>query len=149
MSSRRELIQYALSLFGLAAIGCDDGTTEDDAGPGGGTDAGPGGGTDAGPGGGTDAGPGGGDGGGGGMCVMVAFTIGDDHTRPHAEGISFPAADVTAGVEKTYDIQGASLHPHTLTVTAADFAALARGEMVMITSSFDARHDHLVTLWCA
>ncbi len=82
------------------------------------------------------------------MCVSVTFSVGSDHMAPHAEGRSFPADDVTIGEERTYDIQGASGHPHTLVVTPAHFAMLAAGESVTITSSRDAGHTHDVTLQC-
>ncbi|MFK8002710.1 MAG: hypothetical protein AB8H86_24205 [Polyangiales bacterium] len=83
------------------------------------------------------------------MCMNVTFIMGDDHPLPHAEGIEFPAADVIAGVEVTYDITGASRHPHTLVVTPEHFARLAAGEAVTIESSFDNRHVHDVTLMCS
>ena len=82
------------------------------------------------------------------MCMNVTFIMGNEHRVPHAEGLVFPAADVIAGVEVTYDITGASQHPHTLTVGPEDFARLAAGEAVTIRSSFDNRHVHDVTLMC-
>ena len=82
------------------------------------------------------------------MCVNVTFIMGEDHRQPHAEGLEFPASDVIAGVEKTYDITGASRHPHSLVVRAEDFARLANGEAVTIRSSHDARHSHDVILQC-
>ncbi|MCB9603259.1 MAG: hypothetical protein H6720_23330 [Sandaracinus sp.] len=63
--------------------------------------------------------------------------------------IMVSAADVSAGTERTYDIQGTSRHTHMVTVTAADFAALGRGETVMVTSTSGAGHTHVVTLMCA
>ena len=82
------------------------------------------------------------------MCVSVMFTVGSDHDTPHATGLSFPAADVIAGEEMTYDIRGSSAHPHMLTVTAADFTTLAGGGSVTITSTNDNGHTHDVTLQC-
>jgi hypothetical protein len=52
-------------------------------------------------------------------------------------------------VEKTYDIQGISAHPHMVTLTAAHFQTLADGQTVMVTSTNDAAHDHLITIVCA
>jgi len=73
--------------------------------------------------------------------------VGTNHsTAPHS--LSIDAADFTAAAEKTYNIQGASAHPHTIVVTAANFAALKRGESVNITSSTDNMHSHVVTLSC-
>jgi hypothetical protein len=54
---------------------------------------------------------------------------------------------VSAGVEKAYDIQGTSPHPHTVTVSADNFAALANGESVDIDST-EGGHVHTVTLVC-
>ena len=67
----------------------------------------------------------------------------------HGHAAVIPAADVAAGVMKTYDIKGASSHPHTITVTAAMFAMLKAGTMVVVPSSNDAGHTHNVTVTCA
>lgn len=58
-------------------------------------------------------------------------------------------ADVLAGEERAYDITGFGDHPHTLTVTAADFATLRESGRVEVRSSTDDRHDHVVTLRCS
>jgi hypothetical protein len=65
-----------------------------------------------------------------------------------AHEMTVSSADVQAGVDKTYNIQGASMHPHTVTLTAADFTALAGGGTVTKTSSSDAMHTHEVTVTC-
>lgn len=57
--------------------------------------------------------------------------------------------DVAAGTEREYDIQGASPHTHTVIVTAGNFATLATGESVVVTSSRDAGHTHSITISCA
>ncbi len=140
-----------MATLALVAVGCgdDDATGADSGVADAGSDAMP---TDTG---GTDSGEmDAGDidsGGGGEMCVSITFVVGDDHPQPHAEGISFPAEHVAMGVEQVYDIQGASAHPHTLTVTPDNFAALARGETVTITSTNDGLfpHTHDVMLTCA
>lgn len=80
-----------------------------------------------------------------GACTTTNSVISANHGHVAA----IPAADVTAGVQKTYDIMGASLHPHTITVTAAMFAMLKAGSMVVVTSSNDAAHTHNVTVTCA
>ena len=164
MPSRRDFIEGSVAALALAAVGCgdDDGMTGVDSGTrdSGGTDSAvppDTGGMDAGgmdsgvDAGGTDSGTDAGDMDTGSMmCVNITFVVGTDHPRPHAEGISFPADHVAMGVEQTYDITGASAHPHTLVVTPADFAALARGETVTITSSRDGSrpHTHDVMLTC-
>ena len=72
--------------------------------------------------------------------------IGTNH--PQAHEMTESEADVQAGVDKTYNIQGASLHPHTVTLTAADFTVLAGGGSVTKTSSTDAMHTHEGTVTC-
>lgn len=90
-------------------------------------------------GGGTDAG-----GGEGGSTCSPNATIGENH----GHSISVPSADVLAGVARSYDIQGTSMHPHTVEVTAAQFAELASGTTVTVTSSTDAAHTHSVVIMC-
>jgi hypothetical protein len=55
--------------------------------------------------------------------------------------------EVMAGVQLDYDIRGASLHTHTVTLSAADYATLAGGGQVMVDSSFGT-HMHTVTVIC-
>lgn len=54
-----------------------------------------------------------------------------------------PAADMAAKADRTYDVQGIAGHPHELTVTAADFAKLERGEGVSIRTTRDESDAHL------
>lgn len=70
-------------------------------------------------------------------------------TGNHGHSLSIPQADVDAGAEKTYSIAGDSPHDHEVTVTAADFMALASGGAVTITATSDGTHDHDVTISCA
>jgi hypothetical protein len=67
----------------------------------------------------------------------------------HGHAMTVPAADVIAGVQKDYQIQGGSGHPHTVTVTAAMFATLQQNTQVVVTSTVDAGHSHQVTIRCA
>jgi hypothetical protein len=47
-----------------------------------------------------------------------------------------PVSDVTAGVERIYDIQGDNTgHGHTVTVTPDDFTALDAGTVLTLESS--------------
>ncbi|MFK7989611.1 MAG: hypothetical protein AB8I08_26575 [Sandaracinaceae bacterium] len=88
----------------------------------------------------------------GGSCADLSFDIGDPHPAGFRHNLVIELADVQAGVERTYQIQGESPHPHTLVVTAADFAVLAGGGSVTINSSEDMGfdlHDHPVTISCA
>jgi hypothetical protein len=66
----------------------------------------------------------------------------------HGHALRVPAADVTAARPKTYSIQGRSGHNHAVTLTAAHFAAIARGVPVTVTSSNNG-HTHTVTVGCA
>lgn len=56
--------------------------------------------------------------------------------------------DVDAAADKTYDIQGGSAHTHEVTVTAADFATLAGGGSVTLTTTTGAAHMHTITVTC-
>jgi 3',5'-cyclic AMP phosphodiesterase CpdA len=67
----------------------------------------------------------------------------------HGHVLEVTAADVTAAVEKTYDIRGAASHSHSVTITAADFATLAGGTGVQIVSTTGDGHTHTVSVSCA
>lgn len=67
----------------------------------------------------------------------------------HGHTLSVSRDDVTAGVEKTYDITGSSAHPHAVTVTAAMFRRLQGAEAVSATSTPGGGHMHSVTILCA
>jgi hypothetical protein len=81
------------------------------------------------------------DGSGGGSC-KAAIGMNHGHTMP------LSAADVMAGVDKTYDIQGSSAHSHTVDISAANFADMTPGSVFVATSSTDAGHSHDVTITC-
>ena len=90
-----------------------------------------------------------------GLCAEngVTTTIEDNHPNGF-HVFEVPVADVTAGVEKTYDIQGNNTgHGHTVTVTAENFEALDTGVLVSLTSSDTGAvgmdHTHPVTLSCS
>ncbi|HEX3758736.1 MAG TPA: hypothetical protein VHW23_08510 [Kofleriaceae bacterium] len=79
-------------------------------------------------------------------CTMngTVSTIGANHG--HVLLVS--KQDVTAGVDKTYDITGTANHPHSVTVTAAMFGMLKNDTTVMTTSTTDASHNHPITVMC-
>jgi hypothetical protein len=77
-------------------------------------------------------------------CATTAAAIADNH----GHAITVSIADVNAGVDKTYQIQGASGHPHTVMIKAADFAKLKTMFTVTVVSSLDANHTHTVTVTC-
>ena len=78
-------------------------------------------------------------------CGITNAAIGSNH----GHSISVPIADVNAGVDKTYQIQGSSTHPHSVLITAANFAALKMMGSISVMSSQDAMHRHAVTVTCA
>jgi hypothetical protein len=99
-----------------------------------------------------------------GVCVAGALTAacgGDDDDDDNAgascksaigtnHGHTMPlsSADVMAGVDKTYGIQGSSAHSHTVEITAAAFANMTPGSVYVLESSTDAGHSHEVTITC-
>lgn len=71
----------------------------------------------------------------------------------HGHTLTVSAADVNAAVDKTYNIQGTSPHPHMITITAAQFNMLKGSSTasVTVTSTSDGSpaHTHSVTVTCA
>src|SRR5437868_2050294 len=63
----------------------------------------------------------------------------------HGHVLAVSKAEVAAAADKTYDITGTAGHSHTVTVTAANFAALARNEAVTVISSVTV-HTHTVNI---
>jgi len=96
-----------------------------------------------------DSGPntGNGQGNNGADCLANGTTsnIGSNHGHT----LTVSKADVEAGSEKTYSIQGGSSHNHTIRVTAAHFTDLKSNKSVTVTSSTDNSHTHSVTISCA
>ena len=66
----------------------------------------------------------------------------------HGHVLVVSKADVAAGIDKTYNIQGVALHDHTVTVTAAQFAMLAANTSISTVSS-PTVHTHGITVTCA
>ncbi len=67
----------------------------------------------------------------------------------HGHMLVVDKADVVAGMNKTYDITGSSMHSHSVTLTAADFMTLAQNQQIMVTSTTGGAHTHSVTVTCA
>ena len=67
----------------------------------------------------------------------------------HGHTLQVSAADVQAGTEKEYSIQGGSGHNHLVTVTAANFTSLKNNQQIQIGSSSGGGHTHSVTISCA
>ncbi len=155
MLTRKAFIHAALASVGAVALGCGDSNTSASGGTGGtgtgGTGTGGTGGATGGTGGatggtgGATGGTGGATGGtGGAPPTGCAETIGTNHGHT----LEVTQDDVTAGVDKTYDIQGSSMHTHSVTITAADFASLAGGGTVMVASSTGSAHTHQISVTC-
>ncbi|MCA9650513.1 MAG: hypothetical protein KC501_11430 [Myxococcales bacterium] len=66
----------------------------------------------------------------------------------HGHELVVPFADLEAGVEVVYDIQGTSDHPHTVTLGADHFADLLARTAVIVDSSTEG-HSHVVTIFCS
>lgn len=79
-------------------------------------------------------------------CQQNGTKITIDANHGHAMTVS--KADVVAGAEKIYDIEGVSGHVHLVTVTAAMFTVLQNNMQVTVSSSNDG-HIHDVTIACA
>ncbi len=67
----------------------------------------------------------------------------------HGHSITVSTADVAAGVEKQYDIQGSSAHNHVVTVSESAFASLANNQQISVNSTTGDGHTHSVTISCA
>jgi hypothetical protein len=81
-----------------------------------------------------------------GNCLAngTSATIGTNH----GHALTVTKADVAAGVDKTYDIQGTAAHTHSVAITAAMFAELAANMSAGATSTVTLAHDHAITVAC-
>lgn len=79
----------------------------------------------------------------------VSGVIGTNHPLPHTVVIT--AAELTAGVGLTRDIQGQAFHSHTIVLTSAMISQIAAKVRVSVESSTDPHsdgtgaHSHTVT----
>jgi hypothetical protein len=71
----------------------------------------------------------------------------------HGHMMTVTAADVNAGIDKPYSIQGSAGHTHTVLVTAAQFMTMKTnpGTNITINSSVDSTpaHMHAIMISCA
>lgn len=67
----------------------------------------------------------------------------------HGHKLVVTLAEANAAVAKVYSIKGTSGHPHTVSISAAQFKQLGAGAVLQINSSTDAGHKHLVKVSCA
>ncbi len=75
----------------------------------------------------------------------TAVSIGSNHGHT----LTVSKADVTAGTEKTYTIQGSSPHDHSVTLSSANFTSLQSNSSISVTSSNGDSHTHSVQVSCA
>jgi hypothetical protein len=75
----------------------------------------------------------------------------DSIASNHGHVLMVSAADVTAGVQKMYDISGTAGHSHMVTVSAAMFTMLQGNHAVttLSTTGGTPGHNHSVTITCA
>jgi len=71
-----------------------------------------------------------------------------DIVSNHGHKLTVSAADVQAGVDKTYNIQGTADHTHQVTVTQGNFTDLKAGQLVALTTTTAQGHNHSVTVQC-
>lgn len=67
----------------------------------------------------------------------------------HGHSLSIAAADLDSTTAKTYSIQGAASHAHSITLSPAQLASLKAGGTVTVTSTTDLAHEHAVSVTCA
>ncbi len=84
--------------------------------------------------------------GGTGNCLQNGTAV--SISANHGHTLAVPMADVQAATPKTYDIQGSSGHPHSVTLTAAHFQTLSQNGRVTVSSSLG-DHVHSITVSCA
>lgn len=67
----------------------------------------------------------------------------------HGHTLSVSKADVEAGVQKTYSIQGSSPHNHEVTLSASHFSSLKSNQQITVSSTSADAHSHSITVSCA
>ena len=66
----------------------------------------------------------------------------------HGHVLNVPKADVMAGAEKTYDIEGSAGHSHLVTLSAADMTTLQQNMQAQRVSTVELSHSHTITVFC-
>ncbi|MCK0144751.1 hypothetical protein MWU78_03710 [Arenibacter sp. F26102] len=67
----------------------------------------------------------------------------------HGHSLAVSTADIQAGAQKIYSIQGSSGHNHEVTLTAANFNSLKSNSSITVDSTSGDGHTHSVTVSCA
>ena len=66
----------------------------------------------------------------------------------HGHTLVVPAADLDSTTNKTYSILGTADHNHTVVLTPAQLQLIKVKTAVVVNSSTDQSHDHVVTVNC-
>lgn len=67
----------------------------------------------------------------------------------HSHSLTVSKEDISAGVEKIYDLSNVNNHIHRVTISAAQFQSLQGNDSINVTSTSDSGHTHGVTVSCA
>jgi hypothetical protein len=79
-----------------------------------------------------------------GTCATHMVIIGSNH----GHRMTIAAADLESTSPVSYDITGTSNHPHTVTISPAQFATLKETGFLMVNSTTDDGHPHAVHIVC-
>ena len=66
----------------------------------------------------------------------------------HGHVLTMALADLDSASDKTYELQGAADHSHTVLLTVAQLRSLKIGASVSTTSSIAFEHQHQVVITC-
>ena len=67
----------------------------------------------------------------------------------HGHTLVVPAVDLDSMTNKSYNIRGSGDHNHTVVLTPAQLQLIKVKTAVVVTSSTDQSHDHVVTVNCS
>ncbi|MFN0251279.1 MAG: hypothetical protein ACKV2T_30670 [Kofleriaceae bacterium] len=79
-----------------------------------------------------------------GTCATHTVTVGSNH----GHRMTIAAADLDSTTPVSYDITGTASHPHTVTISPAQFATLKQTGFLMVNSTTDDGHPHSVRISC-
>ena len=78
---------------------------------------------------------------------MGCGAAGPEIVGNHGHELVIPAADLDSATDKTYSIQGTSIHDHMVTFTVAQLGMLKAKTPVTVTSTLTG-HTHSITATC-
>lgn len=79
-----------------------------------------------------------------GTCATNSVAIGSNHGHE----MTVEPVDLESTSSKMYDITGGADHPHTVTITVAQFAMLKRDGSITISSTTNSGHSHSIRVRC-